>query len=237
VDWGHGPSSKVSATGSGPPVPAAGWKATGTMRPDRCPRSRMAWAGPVGSDRIGLLGRLAASCWVIRVTGSTPGAAAGTVTRSPRWRRRVAGAGWPLTSTLGGRRPCGARCGQRPTDPRPWQAAQGVPGPALRSGRPAATWSGPRPSRSPTPLAGVVPRRPRQSARPSARAAPIPGGLAAAWWAREKECGGGHGSRRGVDGPGSSSWAPAATAPMTARSDERPKYYEEPDCWQLHCFA
>ena len=40
------------------------------MRPECCPRSRTARAGPVGSDRIGWLGRLAASAWVTRVTGS-----------------------------------------------------------------------------------------------------------------------------------------------------------------------
>jgi hypothetical protein len=180
-----------------------------------------------------LPGRLPACCWIARVTGSIRLWPRATVIRSPRWRRWVARAGWPLTSTLGGRRPFGARCGQRPTDPRPWQAAQGVPGPALWSGRPAATWSGPRPSRSPKPLAGVVPRRPRQLARLSAIAAAMPGGSAAAWSARGKECGGGgHRERRGVDGPGSSSWAPAATTPMTARSDQRLTTINS-TCWQI----
>jgi hypothetical protein len=45
---------------------------------------------------------------------------------------------------------------------------------------------------------------------------------AGAWWASEKECGAGHGSRRGVAGPGLSSWAPAATTPIESdRFDRR----------------
>ena len=121
----------------------------------------------------------------------------------------------------GGRRPCGARCDQPPADPRP-QGAQGVPGPAPPSGRPAATSTGPRPPRSPKTRVAAAPHRPPQSVWLSATAAPMPGGSAAAWRARRKECGGGHGERRGVSGPGSSRWAPAATTPMTAaRFDQR----------------
>jgi len=120
-----------------------------------------------------------------------------------------------------GRRPCGARCGQPPADPRP-QGAQGVPGPAPPSGRPAATSTGPRPPRSPKPRVAAAPHRPPQSVWLSATAAAMPGGSAAAWRARGKERGGGHGERRGVGGPGSSRWAPAARPPMTAaRFDQR----------------
>jgi hypothetical protein len=120
-----------------------------------------------------------------------------------------------------GRRPYGARCGQPPADPRP-QGAQGVPGPAPPSGRPAATSTGPRPPRSPNPLVAGAPHRPPQSLWLPATAAAMPGGSAAAWRARRKKCGGGHGERRGMGGPGSSRWAPAARPPMTAaRFDQR----------------
>jgi hypothetical protein len=95
-------------------------------------------------------------------------------------------------------------------------AAQGVPGPARRSGRPAATWSGPRPSRSATTLEGAVLRWPDRSGWRSATAAAMPCGSAGAWWARRKECGAGDGPRRGVGDPGSSSGRLQPTTPLKA---------------------
>ena len=120
-----------------------------------------------------------------------------------------------------GRHPYGARCGQPPANPRPCPVARGAAGPAPPSGRPAETSTSPPPSRSPRTHVAAAPRQPWQSARQSATAAATPGGSAAACRSRGKEGGGGHGERRGVGGPGSSSWAPAATTPMTARFDQR----------------
>jgi hypothetical protein len=169
-----------------------------STRPDSSPRSKTARAGPVGSDRIGCRAGYPQAGWIARVTGSIRLWPRATVIRWLPWRRWVARAGWPLTSTLG----VGVLAehtvvnGQQiPGHGRQLKAFQD-----LRYGQAgrAATWSGPRPSRSPKPLAGIVPRRPRQLARLSAIAAAMPGGSAAAWSARGKECGGGHGSAVGL---------------------------------------
>jgi hypothetical protein len=113
----------------------------------------------------------------------------------------------------GGRRSCGAHCGQRPTDPRPWQAAQGVPGPALRSGWPGSDLERPStititeaPRRNSPPSATAIGAAVSHSSSHARRVGrSLVGERKGVRW-RPRE-------RRGVDGPESSSWAPAATIP------------------------
>jgi hypothetical protein len=63
----------------------------------------------------------------------------------------------------------------------------------------------------------------------------MPGGSAAAWRARGKERGGGHGWCRPVGGPGSTQWAPAATTPHdSGEVRSAPNYYKQPTAGKLH---